>query len=68
MPIASDTLPGFGLAVGPGPPPAAPLVRAAALAAINAPLSPVSAESSATGRRVAGADTRSVKNFESVET
>ena len=60
MPIASDTLPGFGLAVGPAPPPAPALTRAAAPATIPAPVPAVSAESSATERRAAGGDARSV--------
>ena len=60
MPTASDTLRGLGFAVGPAPPPAPPLMRAAALGTILAPAPAVSAESSATGRRAAGGDARSV--------
>ena len=62
VPIAEDSLPGFGLAVAPALPPAIALVRAVAPAAISALVPAVSAESSATGRRVAGGDARSVKN------
>ena len=62
VPIAEDSLPGFGLAVAPALPPALALVRAAAPAAIPAPVPAVSAKSLATGRRVAGGDARSVKN------
>ena len=59
-PIPADTLPGFGLAVGPAAPPAPALACAAAPAAIPAPLPVVFAESLATGRRMAGGDARSV--------
>ena len=60
VPIASETLPGFGLAAGPAPLPAPALTRAAAPATIPALVPTVSAESSATGRRAAGGDARSV--------
>ena len=60
MPIASDILSGFGLAVGTAPAPAPVLARAPAPVAIPAPAPPVPAESSATGRRAAGGDARSV--------
>ena len=63
VPIAEDSLPGFGLAVAPALPPAIALVRAAAPAAISAPVLAVPATSSATGRRAAGGDARSVKNY-----
>ena len=68
VPIAEDSLPGFGLAVAPALPPAVALVRAAAPAAIPAPVPAVSAKSSATGRRVAGGDARSVKNCLNLKT
>ena len=54
MPIAADTLPGFGVAVGPAPPPAPALARASAPAACPGLVPAVSAQSSATERR--GAD------------
>ena len=60
MPIASDTLPGFGLAVGPASPSAPALTRAAAPATTPVLVPAVSAELSATGRRAAGGDARSV--------
>ena len=60
VPIASETLPGFGLAVGPAFSSAPALTRAAAPVAIPAPAPAVSAESSAAGRRAAGGDARSV--------
>ena len=59
VPIAEDSLPGFGLAVAPALLPAIALVRAVAPAAISALVPAVSAESSATGRRVAGGGARS---------
>ena len=54
VPIASDTLPGFGLVVGPAPPSAPALARASAPAAFPGLVPAVSAQSSATERR--GAD------------
>ena len=60
VPIAEHSLPGSGFAVAPALPPAPALARAAAPAAIPAPVPAVFAESSATGRRAAGGDARSV--------
>ena len=58
VPIASDALPGFGIAVGPAPPPA--LLPARLLLPRPPLLPPVFAEPLATGRRAAGGDARSV--------